>query len=386
MPDQDQMQQYPYFQASPAYLRVPFDSYIKNKLKGFVGRQFVFDALDDFIQGNPSGYFILRGDPGIGKSAVLAKIINDRGYIHHFNIALQNIRSTRAFLENICLQVIARYNLPYPTLPQNATDDSGFLMQCLTEAAEKTEEPIVIGVDALDEADLTGLAPSVNVLYLPYSLPDGVYIAVTVRRIYDLRLQVERPQVLDLEAGSDGNLRDIRTYIGDSTEQDLMQKRITAWKKTVDEFVEIMVKKSQGNFMYLYHVLPAIEKGDFKDGGLDELPLGLSEYYKRHWRQMREGDDKVFESLYEPIVCILGVAREPVSAQQIANWTYKEKSDVQRAIEKWFEFLQESTEDKVDLYRIYHASFQDFLADQVDLTKYDGMIADYYLALMDMDE
>src|SRR5687767_5817992 len=166
----DQLKNYTYFQATPAQLRRSFDSYMADKLKGFVGREFVFNAIDDFIKSNQSGYLVIRGDPGIGKTALLAKLINDHGYIHHFNIALQNIRSIRAFLENICLQLISRYSLPYKSLPQHATDDSGFLSQCLDEAASMRQNyPIVIAVDALDESDRMGLPSTVNSLYLPFS-------------------------------------------------------------------------------------------------------------------------------------------------------------------------------------------------------------------------
>ena len=376
---------YPYFQAAPFDLRRSFDSYMSDKVRNFVGRQFVFNAINDFLNNNSSGYYIIRGDPGIGKTALLAKLILNNGYIHHFNIALQNIRSVRSFLENICLQLISRYNLPYKSLPQNATDDSGFLMQCLSDAAAKHENhPIVIAVDAIDEADRTGLAAMVNSLFLPFSLPEGVYIILTVRRIYDPHLLFSKSQTLDLEADSAGNLKDIKEYIDDYIKREKMVARISNWNTNSAKFSEALVKKSQGNFMYLYYVMPAIEEGKFVKGTLDELPDGLLGYYQRHWRQMRDGDVQEFEKLYEPIVCILGVAQEPITMDQIASWTKIDKSQVKRAIEKWSEFLQPTKQDKQQLYRIYHASFQDFLSNQVDLTKYDGIIADYYLQLANM--
>ena len=47
----------------------------------------------------------------------------------------------------------------------------------------------------------------------------------------------------------------------------------------------------------------------------------------------------------------------------------------------WREFLEDEQMESERRYRIYHASFQDFLREQVDLVQYDDMIADYYLAL-----
>lgn len=371
---------YPYFQASPINLRHFFDAYMADKLQNFVGREYVFNAVNEFIKNNSSGYFIIRGDPGIGKTALLAKMISEHGYIHHFNVALQNIRSTRTFLENICLQLISRYHLPYQTLPQSATDDSGFFTQCLSEAAIKqSNQPIVIAIDALDEADQTGLAPNVNSLYLPSSLPEGVYVILTSRRMSDLHLQVSKSQILDLEADSDGNLQDIKSYINKYLMREKMKTKISAWNINSERFGEALVKKSQGNFMYLYYILPAIEEGRFSKGTVDELPDGLLGYYQRHWRQMREGNEEEFDKKFQPIVCILGVAQEPITIDQISAWTNIDKTQVKHAVDKWFEFLQPVKEDGRALYRIYHASFQDFLKEKVDLTRYDGMISDYYL-------
>jgi len=377
---------YPHFRAAPANLRRSFDALMQDKLRGFVGRQFVFEALDDFLRTHDSGYFILRGVPGIGKSAFMAKLVNDRGYIHHFNIASQNIRSTRAFLENACAQVIARYGLKHEEIPPQALDDSGFLLQCLSEAANNPKNhPVVLAVDALDEADRLGLAAAVNTLYLPFSLPQGVYVVATSRPLDDLRLSVARQQVLDLEADSEGNLQDITSYIEAYIQRETMRARLSTWKTSVEQFVAALRKKSQGNFMYLYYVLPAIEEGRFVKGTLDELPDGLLAYYQRHWRQMREGNEREFDNVYQPIVCILGVAQEPVTVAQIAAWTKLEQGQVKTSIKLWREFLEEEQAEGEHRFRIYHASFQDFLKEQVDLVRYDDMIADYYLALAGLD-
>ena len=130
--------------------------------------------------------------------------------------------------------------------------------------------------------------------------------------------------------------------------------------------------------MYLYHVLPAIAEGRFRKGTLDELPDGLLAYYQRHWREMREGKEKEFDTIYAPIVYILGVAQEPVTTDQIANWTKLKPSQVKESIGDWREFLKEEMIESQRRFRIYHASFQDFLKEQVDLKQYHKQIASRY--------
>jgi hypothetical protein len=373
---------YSYFKATPDRLRRSFDALMRDKLRGFVGRQFVFEAVDEFLDPHGSGYFVIRGVPGIGKTALMAKLINDRGYIHHFNIASQNIRDTRTFLENACAELIARYDLDHDEIPPRAFEDSGFLVQCLSEAAaDPKNHPVVLAIDALDEADRLGMPAAVNLLYLPFSLPEGAYVVATTRPLDDLHLSVAEIRVLDLEADSQGNLQDITTYIESYVEREEMRARLATWGVSVKQFVAGLRQKSQGNFMYLYYVLPAIEEGRFVKGTLDELPEGLMAYYQRHWRQMREGNEENFDTIYAPIVCILGVAQEPVTVQQIANWTKLNPGQVRKSIRLWREFLEEEQANEGTRYRIYHASFQDFLKEQVDLVRYDEMIADYYLGL-----
>jgi hypothetical protein len=246
-----------------------------------------------------------------------------------------------------------------------------------------SNRPIVLAIDALDEVDRVHLTAATNILYLPSSLPEGVYVVATTRPVDDLRLSVMHRQTLDLEADSAGNLRDITTYIENYLQREEMQRRLDAWGVNAEQFVAALRVKSQGNFMYLYYVLPAIEEGQFVEGTLDELPEGLMAYYRRHWRQMREGNKEEFDTIYEPIGCILGVAQEPVTVQQIANWTKLNLGQVRKSIRLWREFLEVEQVDGETRYRLYHASFQDFLTEQVELMRYDDMIIEYYSNLID---
>jgi serine/threonine-protein kinase len=96
----------------------------------------------------------------------MGELVNRHGYVHHFNIGQQDIRSPQAFLSNICAQLIVRYRLNYPVLPPDAAKNSEFLSQLLTEAAAQPQNvPLVVLVDALDEAEDSGLAPQANRLY-----------------------------------------------------------------------------------------------------------------------------------------------------------------------------------------------------------------------------
>ncbi len=380
--------QYPYFKARPPSLSRSFDSFIAQQTKGFVGRKFVFDELEAFLwdEDVESGYFIIKGEPGIGKSALMAYLVKTNGCIHHFNIGLQNIDKTQQFLESVCAQLISRFELDHPTWPPDADKDGAFLNRLLDEASDKLKdnEKLVIAVDALDEVDRSGLSPRANILYLPPVLPPHVYIVVSTREKDDIRLQVANSREFKLSADSSLNIRDARDYIRQNLSDKQMLQRIASWNITHEQFIDTMLQKSAGNFMYLRHVLPAIKAGRFVEGTLDQLPAGLLGYYRSHWRQMRSQDVTIFDTLYQPIVCVLAAVKEAVSIDQAAAFTGIAVNKVRDVIKEWREFLyEESGEQQQHLYRVYHKSFQDFLREEVDpqLKTYHGMIARYYLRL-----
>jgi hypothetical protein len=157
-----------------------FAALTDERTRHFVGREFVFEGIEGLLASgeHDSGYIVIRGEPGIGKTAIAATLVKRRGCVHHFNIAPQGIRSARDFLHNTCAQLIVRYGLDHPSLPPEAGEDSGFLSRLLAEAAERARDrdelPVLVVVDALDEAEDSGLDPAANRLYLPPVLPAGV--------------------------------------------------------------------------------------------------------------------------------------------------------------------------------------------------------------------
>lgn len=354
---------------------INFDTLIADKTKGFVGRQFVFDALESFLSEEKSGYFVIRGEPGIGKSALMGQLVKTRNLIHHFNVIQQNIRLPELFLENVCAQLINRYKLNLK-IPDEPMESSVFLEQCLRQAtASQSNQPIIIALDSLDEAEWRQLPPRVNVHFLPPILPEGVYVVVTTRTDKDIPLQVVSRRDLDIEPDLEGNLLDIRAYLENSAKRSEIQERISNWKIDTATFVTELVHYSQGNFMYLHYVLPAIEGGKLGRGGVGELPKGLDDYYRSHWAQMKEEVGGDFKETHEKVICVLAVMTEPVSLDEVSGWTKIERREVQRIVQAWEPFLLESTFKGENLYRLYHVSFADFLAKLVDLRNFSNLVA-----------
>ncbi len=148
--------------------------------------------------------------------------------------------------------------------------------------------------------------------------------------------------------------------------------------------------------MYLYHVLPAIEKGMYHSRAVADLPVGLKGYYQDHWGLMRNRNREIWESYKLPVLVALTIIREPVPFETLCRFSHvSEPKYVRTVIDEWFQFLyttsvnpqgerEPAVESKTETYyRIYHASFQEFVAEKeqvkdekVNLQAAHGIIAD----------
>jgi hypothetical protein len=352
-----------------------FQSLIEDKTTDFVGREYVFQEIEQFIDNNSKGYFTITGDPGQGKSAILAKYVQNTGCIAHFNISLQGLNRADQFLESVCSQLIEGYQLNYNPLPSNTTEDGEFLSQLLDEAAKKRNgEAIIIAVDALDEVDENSYRDAANILYLPAHLPDGVYFILTRRRDVEVPLTSFAPmKILNLLDYQSESEQDEKTYIGnrvDSSENLRLQINIRG--ETITEFTEKITEKSENNFMYLRYVLIDIESGLYQDLNLEQFPQGLQGYYEFHWRRMNM-DKKPLPMVKIEIIYFLGEAYEPISFSKICNWSKESEYIVEMVLVDWSQFLHKLLKNEEILYSIYHSSFRDFLQRKAK-EKYPGII------------
>lgn len=353
-----------------------FTWYIQEKTHDFVGRKFVIDKVETFLKENKRGYYILRGDPGIGKTALLSQLVKNQGYIHHFNIRSSGANRADIFLKNICAQIIAAYDLKYTSLPDRAIEDGDFLFQLLREASAKlgSNQKLVMAIDALDEVDNEAKNYASNLLYLPATLPLGVYIVATSRDM-DLRLRIECEQEnWKINQNDTHNIDDIRDYIKAKALYPKTQSYIAEQKIDEDRFTESLVEKSQGNFMYLYHVLPEIERGDYRSISLDALPIGLKDYYEDHWRRMKGQNEEVWFKYKLPVIVALTVVKEAVSLDRLLDFSaVTEKARIIAVLAEWRQFLYETQAEyggsSQKLYRLYHASFHDFVASKQEIAE-----------------
>ena len=295
------------------------------------------------------------------------------------------------FLKNICSQLVATYGLKeYELLPADVSRNSAFLLRLLHEISTKLEplEKLVLLVDAMDEVEEDVSLLSANLLLLPSNLPRGIYFILTSRKT-DLQLRFECEQKKFVIAQDQAeNLRDIEEFIMNKTNLLGIWEYLRSKSINKSDFLESLSGKSQGNFMYLKYVIPEIEKGNYYNLELIDLPDGLLNYYEDHWNRMRRKSDSDWLKHKLPILIALSIAKEPISIDLISE--FSQIRDIRRinaTLLEWQQFLYQTKVEKAGIsqrrWRVYHDSFREFIAkkeevegEHVDLTRAHGIIAD----------
>ena len=342
--------------ASLSDLYIPPDPVFKRvRLKDFIGREWLTADLDRFLSKHKCGVWLLEGEAGVGKTTFLAHLVQKRGYLHFFADQAPGEAGVKRALQSLAAQLVSRYRLePYTSrehLSASLAAAPDFLERLLKQAAERliTGEQLVIVVDALDEA---GAGLNGNPLGLPKTLPEGVFLILSQRPV-NLPLRIDPyPRMVRLTPDDQRNLEDVATYLS------AIAAQLSTGSDDVARILEVLKERSAGNWMYLYYVIPEIQKGRRPE----DLPLGLAGYYGEYWGRWRRQSD--WNRLYAPLLAVLAAAREAANAEQLRNWAglNAETRKVRQLLEeRWAAFLFAND----GRYRLYHASLRDFLSGSI---------------------
>lgn len=96
---------------------ISYADLIDQSTVGFVGRQWLIDEVDRFLDHDGPRAFLLLGEPGCGKTAFLSKLVRERHFPHHFigKGSLLEVEGSRdwrdpmRFAESIGYQLVREY-------------------------------------------------------------------------------------------------------------------------------------------------------------------------------------------------------------------------------------------------------------------------------------
>lgn len=323
------------------------------------GREYLFDAVESFMADERSGYLSIQGASGSGKTAFLSEYSRRSGCTAHFNDPATGVTQAAQLAQGIGEQICDRFGLAgFSTTAWARRADAlvDLLKRCAAQLS--SNDPLVIAIDAVDDGVAT--APGANALRLPETLPDHVYFLLTHRApLSPFTVKVAR-RIIDMRAHHEENEADVRAFLCSAVSAAEISAWLDARSLRVDDFVSELVRRSDGNFMYLHLILRAISEGRYQGHALTNLPRDLHTYYEERWQGL-ELHASPPRAQRNAIAYVLTEAKRPLSQPEIVRLTGTTPAAVCAVAAEIHDLLRVSGESDETNYAIAHASFREFL-------------------------
>ena len=345
-------EQIPLFEWDYNKLPIDFSARIQFLTQYFIGRKKIVDEIDMFIEGHKSGYLLLVGETGIGKSALIAHLVQEQGYAHHFASDKQATAKGCLFLKSIVEQLRYKY-LPDDENPLLLADWIQLFNQKIKEIG--AEEKLIILVDALDEAERYGGEENL-MKYLPESLPDNTYFILTSRPklLHSEDIRILDSTVFEKYILYPLNQTDIKNY--------LIRRHYNS------EWTSLIFEKTEGNPLYLYYLMQELTQGELTKGVLENLPQGLEKFYVWQWDNRIWIGDRETKYGREKLLSILFLIKQAINEKTLLFLSGYNDSFFRECIDPLRRFMRPG-----EICEIFHDSFKNFVYEQlkVTLSKYE---------------
>ena len=373
--------------------------------KGFIGREWLFEAVEKWRSGTPSSpggegwgvglsrLFWITGDPGVGKSAFAAQLTHKHG---DRVIAAQFVewdkpdhRNPQNVIRSIAFQLATRlpdYRKFLLTLPEikelerkNPSELFDYLLaNPLKHAIDGGRERYLIVIDALDEAGESGHNPLVELLARDANrLPDWLGIIVTSRPESAVKTPLQGLNPFVLDTSNEANKNDIREYLLYHLAAQLKDRT------NADQIIGQILEKSEGVFLYAERFCDDVRQNHISFDHPDQFPQGLGGIFFQYF-QRQFPNHEIYEKTIEPMLGAILAAREPLPVeilQKLFNWKETE-------LRKWLRILGSlfptSTESGNEVIKPYHKSLSDWLADEKKAVRYFVSVMEGHRMLADL--
>ncbi|MFD5345148.1 hypothetical protein ACFWJY_15620, partial [Streptomyces anulatus] len=342
-----------------AAIRDPAPVFASVLSRGFTGREWLIGQVDDFLRQQRCGYVWIEADAGMGKSALAAHLVRERGWFGHFARYTKG-GTARVALRNLAGQLITRYGMwelaPGRMLPAPPFVPEWFetVLAAAAERARTDGGRVVLVVDGADEAERpSGLLP----WGLPSLLPDGVFVVGTYRTGRPPGHSEAPRRVVRIEAADPRNQQDVISHLGVEVRGDVLAARLVDVGLSADQFTQLVAIRCGGVWVYLRYVLDEIRLNLRKAGDVDDLPVDLSSYYTSHleaWSRDEHGEHGAL-----PLLATLAAVGEPLPTATLALLAGMSEGGTRGWCEYQLRPFLRSTTGPERSFEIYHASLRE---------------------------
>ncbi|MFP7300396.1 hypothetical protein [Neobacillus niacini] len=342
-----------------------FSDYIEELVESFQGRIEEQEKIKHFIDTKTSGFLFLFGNPGIGKSALLAKIIKDYKYsannesnkpytfVEYF--IRRNSSSIERFLDSLNLQLESAFLTKIP-IGGTIEEKHSNLHDRLHHISQQSKNgKIIICIDGLDEGIQGQLISYINTQTYQNIL--FIYSSRPVEKVEQL-YQVIHP--LDKQKFSISGL---------STEEirGLLFKVTNKYEIIgYPDYIKTILEKSKGNPLYLKLLCSEIEMNNHSLYQIDQLPSKIEDFYDEIMARFRKehGGNEVLSTVY-----VLAKAKDFLSTKHLQFITGFTDIVIDEVIATLQEVLIENPNESYS-YQLFHDSFREYL----EVKKKDNLV------------
>lgn len=319
---------------------------IEYYVKTFFGRDEERNAIESFIANNASGFYLLKGVPGQGKTALLADIIKRNNSIHHFISENEGRNEEEAMIRSLYVQIAKKMNHPIEFVPNRPDDlkrSFSNLLQSFSDYLIEHGKKEIIVLDGLDEFKQLDY---IQLNYLPEYLPKNVFIVASSRPVAALNQVIKR--VNESHELEELHYSDI---------EQIIKLRIPH----IDyESIRQLYKNSKGNPLLLTCMINRYEKLH----KVDSVEETIESFFSSFVKQLREDENG---TLSFHIMGLLTVSKEALTVYELSKLTSKPKYKILKAVEHISELLIKTERS----YQLFHKKLAEFLMNSEEEMSFD---------------
>jgi WD40 repeat protein len=372
-----------------------FAAFLHEKRRDFCGREWLFRQIDDWRTHRSERALLITGDPGVGKSAIVAQIVHQDPRVLAYHCCQadtpETLRPDR-FVRSLAAQIASRVPAYASALALTAVEEalnldpvSAFERGILTPLegiSHPADDLRYVLIDALDEA--LAHPESLNIVTVLASrlsrLPGWLRLVATTRKEEGVlrRGELGGLRAWEISPEDNRNLDDIERYIAHRLGQPELASRLllslhsslagegqgegvetaAAGIDHAGEIIRRLREKSAGNFLWVQQALLGIERDQYRFDRLDALPPGLNGLYLDFF-QRRFPDAASYEAP-KRVLQVVVAAAEPLSEAVLARAT---GLDPEVALPATLRSLSAFLQSRDGRFVLYHKSLADWLTD-----------------------
>jgi DNA polymerase III delta prime subunit len=339
----------------------------------FVGREGPLAEVKALLKSRTAGVLWLAGPPGIGKSAMMARLTRDlvsgqSPLVIPYFFGRGNAVSTSDFFKAALLHLQMQLGTE-PLIPLDSGECRAEFWKALHGVSQQSKIRLVFLVDGFDEICLQ----EPNFLDVPFhtQLPRVVWLCAGRSEAALDGAMLSRGATSVFPQGlprlDESAIRAMLVTHLDRQKYEVFARDSADGGRTRNRFVEVMARKSEGLPLYVEMVVRDIQKRRITLTDEDRLPEGINAYYDQILRQLQVDSAG---SVLTAILCALCWAKEaltePVlntllSGHHLAR-TRHWNGTFRRALDSGSVLLRSiRTPEGEAAWTIYHGSFRQFL-------------------------